>query len=237
MEIKKITKQKIYEEIANQIKEQLVSGVLKPGDKLPSTKELTERYAVGRSTVREALSALKAWGFIDIRQGEGCYVKEVNVSEVGKPDFQTLIMNKQTILELIEARKALEVSNAALAAEKRTEADLIALDAILQQMQLNLGNEAEGEQADFQFHLKLANATQNTIMVRLLETISGQMETAIRETRRLQMYANRQVSEKLWSEHQQIYDAVKQGDARKAEEAMRHHLFHVERVLTQFLTQ
>jgi GntR family transcriptional repressor for pyruvate dehydrogenase complex len=236
METTKITRRKIYEEIAGQIKSQIVKGGLKPGERLPSTKELTESYGVGRSTVREALSALKAWGLIDIRHGEGCYVKEADISEIGKPDFQTLIMNKQTILDLIEARKALEAANAALAAEKRTERDLTDLSAILLRMETNLGNETEGELADIQFHMALAKATQNSIMERLLETISGHMETAIRETRRLQMYSDRQESELLWREHKAIYEAVREQNAGEAQERMKKHLLHVEQVLTQFLT-
>ena len=71
MEVTKLQKQNHYDEIAQQIKEMIMQGQLKMGDKLPSTKELSERFGVGRSTIREALSALKAMGLIEIRQGRG----------------------------------------------------------------------------------------------------------------------------------------------------------------------
>ena len=74
MEVTKLHKQNHYDEIAQQIKEMIVQGQLKMGDKLPSTKELSERFGVGRSTMREALSALKAMGLIEIRQGGACRV-------------------------------------------------------------------------------------------------------------------------------------------------------------------
>jgi GntR family transcriptional repressor for pyruvate dehydrogenase complex len=72
-------------------------------------------------------------------------------------------------------------------------------------------------------------------MVRLLETISAQMELAIRETRRLQMYANKSVSSQLWKEHQEIFEAIQASDSVKAQEKMKQHLFHVERVLMRYL--
>lgn len=235
MEITRIAPRKIYEEIADQIKEQITSGKLLPGVKLPSTRELSERFQVGRSTVREALSALKAMGLVEIHQGEGSYVRKVNPSDVEMPQLESLLMSRTTILELLEARKALEVSNAELAALKRTDEDLQAFESLLEQMQHNLGDESIGEQADICFHLTLAKATHNSIIVRLLETISSQMELAIRETRRLQMYSNKSVSTQLWEEHYGIYEAIKAGDPDLAQQRMRQHLFHVEQVLMRFL--
>lgn len=235
VDIAKITTRKIYEEIAEQIKQQIVSGALPPGHKLPSTRELTERFQVGRSTMREALSALKAMGLIEIRQGEGCYVRIVESADVPLPEFDSLLMGKQTVLELMEARKALEIANAALAAEKRTDEDLAAFEAVLEMMERNLGDEEQGEVADVRFHLVLSQATHNSIMVRLLESISSQMQIAIRETRRLQMYASAEVSRQLWQEHSAIYEAIRDRDPLRAQEAMRTHLHHVEKVLIRFM--
>jgi GntR family transcriptional repressor for pyruvate dehydrogenase complex len=235
MEITRIAPRKIYEEIADVIKEQITSGKLQPGEKLPSTRELSERFQVGRSTMREALSALKAMGLVEIHQGEGSYVRKLDPADVEMPQLEALIMSRTTILELLEARQSLEVSNAGLAADKRTEEDLMVFEQILERMKENLGNEEEGEKADILFHLTLAEATHNSIMVRLLEAISTQIELAIRETRRIQMYSNKSVSSQLWKEHQEVYEAIKDGDAALAQEKMKQHLFHVERVLIRFL--
>lgn len=235
MEFTRIENRNIFEHIAEQIEGQITQGTLKPGDKLPSTKELSESFQVGRSTVREALSMLKAKGLLDIRQGGGSFVRKVNPGDIKLPQLEALLMSKQTVLELLEARKALEVANAGLAAEKRTEADLAAFADVLASMEAHLGNEEEGERADVRFHRTLAAATHNSIMVRLLETISGQMELAIRETRRLQMYADKKVSEQLLREHQAVYAAVKGRDAAGAQQAMRNHLYHVEQVLLSVL--
>ncbi|MBP1989303.1 FadR/GntR family transcriptional regulator [Paenibacillus eucommiae] len=235
MEIIKVASSKIYEQIAAQIRQQIISGKLLPGDKLPSTRELSESFQVGRSTVREALSALKAMGLVEIHQGEGIYVRKINPSDLEMPSLDALLMSRTTILELLEARKSLEVSNAGLAAEKRTEEDLLAFEDILVRMKNSLGDEEQGEKEDMLFHLTLARATHNSIMARLLETISAQMELAIRETRRLQMYSNKSVSLQLWKEHQEIFEAVQAGNSNVAQEKMKQHLFHVERVLLRYL--
>ncbi|CAG7650851.1 HTH-type transcriptional regulator LutR [Paenibacillus solanacearum] len=236
MDIQKIAApRKIHEVIADQLKERIVAGELQPGEKLPSTKELSERFQVGRSTVREALSGLKAMGLVESRQGEGSYVRSIDSQDVALPEFNALLMSRETVIELIEARKALEVSNAALAAEKRTEEDLRKFEAVLKRMEEHLGDEVEGERSDIEFHLVLAQATHNSIMMRMIDSISSQMQTAIRETRRLQMYASRTVSHRLWQEHLAVYEAIRQQDADAAQEHMRSHLFHVEQVLMQSL--
>jgi GntR family transcriptional regulator, transcriptional repressor for pyruvate dehydrogenase complex len=235
VEITKIASRKIYDQIASQIKDQIMNGKLQPGDKLPSTRELSESFQVGRSTVREALSALKAMGLLEIHQGEGSYVRKIDPADLEMPLLDALVMSKSTILELLEARKSLEVSNAALAAEKRTEEDLWAFEQILELMRTNLDNEAEGEKQDILFHLTLAGATHNSIMKRLLETISAQMELAIRETRRLQVYANKSVLNQLYKEHQEIYEAIRASNPAEAQNKMHQHLFHVERMLMPYL--
>ncbi len=237
LDVQKISTRKIYEVIADQIKAQITGGQLKPGEKLPSTKELSELFQVGRSTVREALSALKAMGLVEVHQGEGSYVRSIASEDVGLPEWNALLMNRETVLDLIEARKALETSNAALAAEKRTEDDLRRFESILQRMERHLGDEEEGERSDIEFHLALAEATHNAILVRMIDSISSQMQLAIRETRRLQMYGSRAVSEQLWRDHQAVYEAVKRQDAEEAREAMRRHLFHVERGLVPYLNK
>jgi GntR family transcriptional repressor for pyruvate dehydrogenase complex len=237
VDIQKISSRKIYEVIADKIKEQILSGALKPGEKLPSTKELAEKFQVGRSTLREALSALKAMGLLEIHQGEGSFVRSIDSNHLNLPVFDSLLMSRETVVELIEARKALEISNAALAAEKRTRDDLAKLEEILHNMELFLGDEAESERSDMLFHLTLANSTHNSLMIRMIDSISTQMQTAIRETRRLEMYSVKTVSKQLWQEHKAIFEAVREQNADDAQLAMKRHLFHVEQVLLKFLKQ
>ncbi|MFK7692895.1 FadR/GntR family transcriptional regulator [Paenibacillus sp. HJGM_3] len=237
MEITKISPRKIYEEIADQIKQQIVSGRLQPGQKLPSTRELTESYQVGRSTMREALSMLKAMGLIEIRQGEGCFVRAMDDRELDVPQFEHLFTSKEAIFDLLEARKALETANAGLAAAKRDDQDLQRLEAILADMDSELGTEAVGEKQDMRFHMALAEATHNPIMVKLLQTISAQVEVTIRETRRLQLYRNKSLTRRFWLEHRAIYEAIRDRDAVRAQAEMGDHLYYVEEQIREYMNR
>ncbi|MFC5649088.1 FadR/GntR family transcriptional regulator [Paenibacillus solisilvae] len=235
MEVKRLTKRNHYEEIAEQIKLLITSGKLKVGDKLPSTKEMSEQFGVGRSTTREALSALKAMGWIEIRQGGGCRVISSSPADLALPELQSLRSNRETLLELLEVRQSLEVSNAAIAAEKRTDADLSALNELILEMKHSIGDDREGERTDLLFHLTLAKAAHNRIMVRLFESITNQLEMAIREIRRAELYANRSVSERLYKEHLAIFTAIAEQDAALAADRMKQHLQHVESILMKYV--
>ncbi|MCI3922608.1 FadR family transcriptional regulator [Paenibacillus sp. TRM 82003] len=231
MEVSKLSKRNHYEHITEQIKRLIIDGELRAGDKLPSTKELSERFGVGRSTMREALSALKAMGLIDIRQGGASTVLSVPTT-----GLNSLLVNKQTILDLLEARQSFEISNAGLAARKREPADLNAFRAILADMDAHRGDEAAGERTDLAFHRQLVEATHNSILLQLFEAVSSQMELAIRETRRVELYANRSVSGRLFEEHVAIFEAVERGDPSEAERRMKSHLEHVASILMKHLT-
>ncbi|MFD2612499.1 FadR/GntR family transcriptional regulator [Paenibacillus gansuensis] len=233
MEVTRLTKQNHYEAIMEQIKQQIVDGTLKPGDKLPSTRELSERFGVGRSTTREALSALKAMGYIDIRQGGGCVV--LQSAPPGEQPLAELQVQSTELLNLLEARKALEVANAALAAEKRTEQDCRVLERLLKEMKSSIGDDLEGERTDLEFHLSLARMTHNPIMVQLLESIMLPMEQAIRGVRRAELYSNRSVAVKLYREHEEIRMAVQRGDKDLAARSMSVHLQHVEEIVLKYV--
>ncbi|WP_138753213.1 FadR/GntR family transcriptional regulator [Paenibacillus sinopodophylli] len=235
LNVEKLSKRNHYEEITEQIKRLIIQGNLRIGDKLPSTKEISEQFGVGRSTTREALSALKAMGLIDIRQGGGCRVIRDAPVDMELPELQSLRMNRETVLELLEARESLEVSNAAIAAVKHTEADLSQLDKLVEQMKLTVGDEEEGERLDLQFHLTLAQATHNSIMVRLFESIMNHIETAIHDIRRVELYASTAVAERLYSEHFAILEAIRSRDSELAAERMKQHLQHIEHIVRKHL--
>ncbi|MDQ8736327.1 FadR/GntR family transcriptional regulator [Paenibacillus sp. LHD-38] len=235
LEVEKLSKRNHYEEITEQVKRLIIEGKLKVGDKLPSTKQMSEQFGVGRSTTREALSALKAMGLIEIRQGGGCRVIRSVPADMELPELESLRMNRKTVLELLEARESLEVSNAAIAAVKHTEADSHHLRALIEEMERSAGNEAEGERLDLQFHLTLARATHNSIMVRLFESIMNHIETAIHDIRRVELYASTAVAERLYKEHSAIFEAIVQRDSELAAERMKQHLQHIERIVLKHL--
>lgn len=235
MQVTKLMKKNHYEEITEQLKRMILDGKLKVGDKLPSTKEMCEQFGVGRSTMREALSALKAMGMLEIRQGGVSRVIANAPAEIDLPELQSIRMNRDTLLELLEARQSLEVSNAVIASEKRTVDDVNLLGNTIQEMKRCIGDDLEGERSDLFFHLTLAKATHNSVMVQLFESIVNQLEVAIREVRRVELYANRSVARRLYKEHLAVFEAVAEGDAELAAQYMRRHLQHVERILLKYV--
>jgi GntR family transcriptional regulator, transcriptional repressor for pyruvate dehydrogenase complex len=232
---KEIKPKKIYEQVAEAIFDMIKEGVLKPGDKLDSVQQLAENFNVGRAAIREALSALRAMGLIEMKQGEGTYVREFDPAMLSFPISIAVLMRKEDIAHLLEVRKLLEIGAAGVAARKRTEKDLQAMEHALNRMRKALGDEELGEQADFLFHIAIAAASQNPILVSLMNNVSGMMVETMRETRRLWLFSKHTTSEQLLEDHIQIFEAIKEQNAELAQERMRAHLGNVEKVLAKFI--
>ncbi|AJH19473.1 hypothetical protein S3E15_02601 [Bacillus mycoides] len=208
------------------------NGTLKPGDKLLPVHQLAEQFQVGRSAVREALSALRAMGLIEMKQGEGTYVRNFDPSSLTKSLNNKLLMKKEDILNLLEVRKVLEVGAVRAAAAKRTEANLQNMKQWLDEMAKSIGDENAGEKADFHFHMGIAESSHNNILLELMNHVSEMIAETIGESRRIILYGEQTTSERLLEEHQSIYDAVLKQDVELAQQAMLDHLTNVEHIVT-----
>ena len=233
LEYKKIKPRKIYEQVAEELLLNIKNGDLKPGDKLDSVWQLAENFQVGRSAIREALSALRAMGLIEMRQGEGTFVREFDPSMISLPITTAVLMKKEDIENLLEVRKVLEVGASGAAASKRTEEDLTNMKNVLEKMLNSVGDEELGEKADFQFHLAVAKASQNPLLVGLMNNVGEMMLQSMRETRRVWLYSKETTSQRLYDEHMQIYKAIEAMDVRRAQDLMISHLMSVEAVLLE----
>ncbi len=229
-----IKQKKLYEKVAEAIHEMIRSGQLKPGDKLDSVQQLAENFQVGRSAIREALSALRAMGLVEMKQGEGTYVKGFSSEQIAFPLSTAILMNKHDVKNLLEVRKIIEAGTAASASKNRTMKNLQEMEQALKDMQQAFGDEQLGEKADVQFHLVIANASQNELLASLLDHVSGLLQETIKETRRLWLYSNETTTEKLYEEHKNIYEAILSQDEEKARAMMLEHLDNVEVVLEKY---
>ena len=234
MELRRIKPKKIYEEVSEILHEKIRAGLLKPGDRLDSVEQLAEQLQVSRSAVREALSALKAMGLIEIKQGSGTFVKSVTSNQLDFPLSTAILTNKQDVSHLLEVRKIIEVGTAASAAIHRTDADIQKMTQILEEMQRVQGDGELGEKVDFQFHAAISAASQNPLLTTILDQVSGLMLETMKETRRIWLYSKKTTSEKLYDEHMQIFLAIKQQNEELAKHAMSSHLSNVEKVLLQY---
>jgi GntR family transcriptional repressor for pyruvate dehydrogenase complex len=224
---KQIKPMKIYEEVAEQLKEAIVSGKYQPGDKLPSVRELGEQLNIGRPAVREALTGLKAIGLIEIRQGEGTFVAKYNSEDLKSTIHHYAMLAKKDVQRLYEVRRILELGSVNLAAQYRTEVELQRMRDALKMMGDSIAT-GNTEQYDWTFHLAIAEATQNPVLVQLMESISQSTKKILSDARGKLFEIG---YEKLLLQHEAIFDAIEAKDSVRAQEMMLQHLNYVERKL------
>ena len=146
---------------------------------------------MSRSAVREALSALKAMGLIEIKQGSGTFVKSVPAHQLDFPLSTAMLTNKQDIAHLLEVRKIIEVGARGRALQ-RTDQDIQAMVQILEDMKQAHGDGELGEKADYQFHAKYFQCLSKPLLTTILDQISGLMIETMKETRRIWLYSQKQ---------------------------------------------
>ncbi|CDQ18461.1 transcriptional regulator, GntR family [Halobacillus karajensis] len=231
MSFKQIESKKISEIVQQQIEEMIRRGDVQPGEKLDSVVQLADQFKVSRSAVREALSALRAVGIITIKQGEGTFVNTYDFSNVLDPMKPERIISKKEMLELFEIRNIMEVGAAELAAEKRAPDHLKMMEDALASMKDASGEDNVGEAADVAFHLAIAEASQNNLMVDIMNQLSDTLRKTMFESRRVWLFSEKQTLERLYKEHEHIFLAIQDRNPSKARKAMLNHLMNVKETL------
>jgi GntR family transcriptional repressor for pyruvate dehydrogenase complex len=223
MDIAPIKSTRIYEEIVRQIKGMIAEGRLKSGDQLPPERDLAEKFLVSRTSVREALRALESVGLIEIRAGEGTFVREVSVEALVEPLALVLLSQRAMTSELFEARRLLEPSIAGLAARRATPDEVQEMERILEQQAKEVAAGNTGFAQDAAFHAALGTAAHNRAITRivhaLMDLLAQSREEAIGTPGR---------PTRSHEDHRRILDAVRAGDAAAAERAMLEHVVAVE---------
>ncbi|MDP7645166.1 MAG: FadR/GntR family transcriptional regulator [Anaerolineales bacterium] len=211
----------IPEVVFQEVHKLITEGELRPGDNLPSEMELTERFGVGRSSIREAMRALQLMGVIEVIQGKGTFVREVGVSPL-MIDWSRV--NKIGVLsEVMEARQFIEVLLAQLAAERATEADVNTLRGALEHSQdcLEDPNTEMGTlaRAGIDFHMAIADAAHNKILTMMYRTVRDMYPDLARCTR-----ITPEIAQARDLDHEELLVAISNGDPEEAARIMREHL-------------
>ena len=162
---------RIYEEIVRQVKAMIAEGRLKGGDRLPPERELAEKFVVSRTSVREALRALESLGLVEIRPGEGTFVREVSIEQLVEPLAQLIVSQREALGELFEARRLLEPALAALAAERATPEDVHEMERILEEQAREVEGGRTGLAQDARFHAALGAAAHNRAITRIAHAV------------------------------------------------------------------
>jgi GntR family transcriptional regulator, transcriptional repressor for pyruvate dehydrogenase complex len=234
MNIKPITTKRIYQEIIRSFVDFIANEEIQIGDKLPSERELAERFGVSRPSVREALRVMQTIGLVDIKAGGGAYLTEFNLGPFLDLLAPLFLKRKNFGLELLELRRVLEVRAAELAAEQIGTADLTVLERILADMENTADDDYdEGVRRDVAFHKTLFESTENIVLIKGSELVNTLMEISIADARKLVLeYA--ETPDQLYEEHRNIFDAIRAKDPRKAAEAMKTHLEMVRKAYAEY---
>jgi GntR family transcriptional repressor for pyruvate dehydrogenase complex len=222
-----IRPRRISHEVIEQVREAITCGGLKPGDRLPSEREMAKQLGVSRPTLREALQALEHAGFIRSVQGDGTYVRDPGERSLRDPLCQWLHSDPQRIVQLAEFRTAIETWAAGLAAQRMTSEESAQLGAILRRMEEGVKRGASVHALDAQFHLTLAHATQNGVYFHVANTVFYLFAEVTRLSHE-EIFTSQQDQKRLLEEHRAIFDAVRRGDVEGARTAMQRHLHYTE---------
>ncbi|MBT0570128.1 FadR family transcriptional regulator [Curvibacter sp. CHRR-16] len=211
-------------EIVQAISHDIRAGAIAPGEKLPSEAELMARFSVSRTVVREAISRLQASDMVETRHGIGTFAKHVSEQatfRIAPEDFSTVA----DVISLLELRISLETEAAGLAASRRSEHDLERIAAALKVFHQAIQETSDAVPADFQFHLEVARATGNRHFEDLMTYLGTMIIPRTRiNTANAAPEGRLAYLQRVHGEHENIYEAIRAGDADSARAAMRTHL-------------
>jgi GntR family transcriptional repressor for pyruvate dehydrogenase complex len=217
--IKRVTKISISDEIARQIMDLISRGELKPGDHLPSERELCKDFGASRSSLREALRCLSIVGVLNARVGEGTSVAPDGEKFLRKIIEWRLITERHDIENLLVVRIALEGVSAANTARRATAEQIEKLRKLVARMQASQNNGKAFAELDLEFHIALAKASGNALVSDLIELVRSQLVKALHKVL-LVPHALPQA----YKEHCAIFEAIERRDSDGARNAMQAHL-------------
>lgn len=215
-------REKLSDQLYGQLLKSIVDGELKEGDKLPSENEISQAFQVSRPVIRESLMRLQADGLIYTRQGAGSFVKAKPPEELIEFTAPSDIAG---LLRCIETRLPLEGAAAALAAERADKEDIENIESALIVMEETMNNGGAADKSDFDFHMAIANATQNEFYISILSTLNSATRSGMRVALNITKTSPRERIKIIQREHRAIFNAIAKGDITAADLAMRYHIY------------
>lgn len=217
--LKEVVVEKPVDVIIRQIKELLISGQLKPGDKLPPERKLSEKFGVGRTHVREAIQKLEFYGILKTKPQSGTYVAGIGISALEGLISDILKIDAYSFMSLVETRVLLETSAVALAAERRTKDDIEKLELSLNNYLAKARQGIKAVDEDLMFHLTIAEVSKNQVLKSLLLIIIPDIITNYSVFKVCDT-----ITDKALNEHTLLFQQIKDGNAEGAQATMKEHL-------------
>jgi GntR family transcriptional regulator, transcriptional repressor for pyruvate dehydrogenase complex len=221
--VEPINSPRIYEEIVRQIRTLISEGKLKSGDRLPPERDLAERFRVSRASVREALRALESMGLIEIRLGEGTFVREISVDQLIEPLALVILTQREAVGELFEARRLLEPPIAGLAARRSTKEEVQEMERILEEQGKEVAAGGTGLAQDAAFHAAIASSTNNRAITRIVHAVIDLLTQSREESLQIAGRPSRS-----HEDHLRILEAIRGRRSAAARRAMLDHVVAVE---------
>ena len=223
---KEITPVRLYENVIEQIMDLIKSNELKPGDKLPPERELAEKLSISRGSLREAFRVLESKGLIKSKPGGGRSIREIRKNGHNNTENIILSLEKSSILELLEAREIFEVKIVELAARRATAEDIELIEKALDKMNKEEISNDKKIESDTEFHLTIARASRNFVFVNIMQLHLDLLKETREKTWKIPGRREEQQEE-----HQAIFQAIKEHNGKKANEAMLRHLRSIRKVV------
>ncbi len=218
-----IKRTRLFEIVIERILTLIKDGTLKPGDHLPTERELAGQLDVSRTSIREGLRALEMMGYVESRVGVsgGTFIKETSRDEMIGP--MTRLLNtykkKEFFLQIVEVRIIFETATAKLAARRRDDADMRKLEETLSYMKEEIDSGSIGLGGDHRFHVVLAQATHNEILIKFADLLEELLSDARRTTLEIPG-----IPQESLEDHYRIFDAIKRKSEKDSVACMKAHL-------------
>jgi GntR family transcriptional repressor for pyruvate dehydrogenase complex len=233
MPFEPVQQEKLSHGVVRQIEGLILRGILRPGERLPSERELSERMGVSRPSLREALADLQDRGLLTSRAGAGVFVADV-LGSAFSPALVTLFATHEAaVFDYISFRRDLESLAAERAAVLGSETDLKVIDTVFQKMVAahQKRNPADEALLDADFHLAIIEASHNIIMLHMMRSMYDLLRQGVFYNRSI-MFKQRLTRDSLLDQHRAINDALQARDAPAARAAVADHLNFVEKALS-----
>lgn len=216
-------RESLVNRISDSLRRDLQAGMFRPGQRLPSEHELTRLHSVSRAVVREAIAALRADGLVEARKGAGVFALDPALREV-RPFDDLTTARISSVIELLELRTACEIESAALAAARRSPSQLETILDAHRKVERCLRDNLPTRDPDFEFHLAIAQATQNRRFPEFLQLIRSGIIPRSELQGGPPGARPRDYNQHLQEEHSRIVDAILDGNATVAAQRMKEHL-------------
>ncbi|HZA10208.1 FadR/GntR family transcriptional regulator [Mycobacterium sp.] len=215
-QLRPVTRPRLYEVIVEQLCGYIADNGLKEGDRLPAERDLAAKLGVSRASLSQALVALEVQGVLSVRHGDGAVLIRPPTEERA---IKALREHADRMPDIIEAREALEVRLAGLAAERRTDEEMAAIDAAIAKMEAEIDSGERGVVGDEMFHEAITSAAHSSLLAKLMREISG----LIRETR-IESLSQQDRPRASLQGHRRVAEAVRRQDPTEAARAMADHI-------------